>query len=568
MANNNDKFISRENAKTLWGYMIDLLTGKQNKLTFDNTPTQGSDNPVKSGGIFTALAGKGTYSKPQNGIPKTDLENAVQTSLGLADSALQSETDPTVPSWAKASNKPSYTQDEVGDGTTYKRVSQTEKDTWSGKQNALSTTQMQAVNSGITSAKLSLINGSLIDIVNNGTKNYARENNVTYTATQDIRSAIIYIEPISGEIHIHADKLESTDTDSTGCLYILYYTDGTSSDGIFERNVAINIDLDTGNKVVDCIYIYPATNGPKSQNDTITITNFMVTPTSQFGLSDKYEPHALGNQFLTPAVIEQVDSGAKNELQPTWITQTINGVTFTVGSDGVITVTTTGSRTSAAIYPLLSRYSGTKMTGKVMSISPKGGTNASYYVAAEQADSPWHNVGTDYGDGVVISSEANNKDINVNIVIPANYSPNNLKFYPMLCTEAEFRASPKFVPYDTRQWQYIEQWFTSTAADTYEYSGVSFTVPANQVFEFRVLDKSVASRCKGIVVSHSRTSLTSSNDVIAEAVDDYTVAEGTRWCVQCTGMTVKYGSQLTCYIWVKRKIAAENLIALAYRRIY
>ena len=113
MANNNDKFISRENAKTLWGYMIDLLTGKQNKLTFDETPTQSSDNPVKSGGIFTALAGKGTYSKPQNGIPKTDLENAVQTSLGLADSALQSETDPTVPTWAKQTNKPTYSYSEI-----------------------------------------------------------------------------------------------------------------------------------------------------------------------------------------------------------------------------------------------------------------------------------------------------------------------------------------------------------------------------------------------------------------------------------------------------------------------
>lgn len=157
MANNNDKFISRENAKTLWGYMIDLLTGKQNKLTFDDTPTQGSDNPVKSGGIFTALAGKGTYSKPQNGIPKTDLESAVQTSLGLADSALQSETDPTVPSWAKQTNKPSYTQDEVADGSTYKRVTQTEKNTWNGKQNALDTTQMQAVNSGITSSKVAQI---------------------------------------------------------------------------------------------------------------------------------------------------------------------------------------------------------------------------------------------------------------------------------------------------------------------------------------------------------------------------------------------------------------------------
>ena len=115
MANNNDKFISRENAKNLWGYMIDLLTGKQNKLTFDDIPTQSSDNPVKSGGIFTALAGKGTYSKPQNGIPKADLESTVQTSLGKADTALQSftETDPTVPSWAKQTNKPSYSYSEI-----------------------------------------------------------------------------------------------------------------------------------------------------------------------------------------------------------------------------------------------------------------------------------------------------------------------------------------------------------------------------------------------------------------------------------------------------------------------
>lgn len=56
----------------------------------------------------------GTYSKPSTGIPASDLSSAVQTSLGKADSALQSETDPTVPSWAKASSKPTYTAQEVG----------------------------------------------------------------------------------------------------------------------------------------------------------------------------------------------------------------------------------------------------------------------------------------------------------------------------------------------------------------------------------------------------------------------------------------------------------------------
>lgn len=35
----------------------------------------------------------GTYSKPSGGIPKTDLASAVQTSLGKADTALQSHQD-------------------------------------------------------------------------------------------------------------------------------------------------------------------------------------------------------------------------------------------------------------------------------------------------------------------------------------------------------------------------------------------------------------------------------------------------------------------------------------------
>ena len=35
-----------------------LLAAKQDTLTFDNLPTQNSNNPVKSGGVFTALAGK------------------------------------------------------------------------------------------------------------------------------------------------------------------------------------------------------------------------------------------------------------------------------------------------------------------------------------------------------------------------------------------------------------------------------------------------------------------------------------------------------------------------------
>lgn len=133
---------------------------KDVKVTTDATPTQGSTNPVQSGGVYSALADKldktgdgsnvtaaftaaSTRANIATGeklsvllgkiakwlgdlkalafkdkVAKTDLADDVQTSLGKADSALQSytETDPTVPEWAKAKTKPSYTKSEVGLG--------------------------------------------------------------------------------------------------------------------------------------------------------------------------------------------------------------------------------------------------------------------------------------------------------------------------------------------------------------------------------------------------------------------------------------------------------------------
>lgn len=125
---------------------------------YDTAVTSGSANLVTSGAVYTAVSVK--YTKPSTGIPKTDLASAVQTSLGKADTALQSvafsdltshpttlagygitdakiangvitlggnsitpltsftETDPTVPAWAKAASKPTYTLDEIANGTT------------------------------------------------------------------------------------------------------------------------------------------------------------------------------------------------------------------------------------------------------------------------------------------------------------------------------------------------------------------------------------------------------------------------------------------------------------------
>ena len=78
------------------------IASKMDKVTLAAVATSGSYNDLKdkptipsavtestvSGWGFTKNTG--TYSKPSGGIPKTDLASAVQTSLGKADTALQS----------------------------------------------------------------------------------------------------------------------------------------------------------------------------------------------------------------------------------------------------------------------------------------------------------------------------------------------------------------------------------------------------------------------------------------------------------------------------------------------
>ena len=74
--------------KTTWNNKSNF-SGNYNDLTNKPTiPAEVTETTVSNWG-FTKNTG--TYSKPSTGIPKTDLASDVQTSLGKADSALQSE---------------------------------------------------------------------------------------------------------------------------------------------------------------------------------------------------------------------------------------------------------------------------------------------------------------------------------------------------------------------------------------------------------------------------------------------------------------------------------------------
>lgn len=60
-----------------FGDVETALAGKQGTLTFDNVPTENSTNPVKSGGIYSALAGKA-----DTGIVADDFDSTTSYVIG------------------------------------------------------------------------------------------------------------------------------------------------------------------------------------------------------------------------------------------------------------------------------------------------------------------------------------------------------------------------------------------------------------------------------------------------------------------------------------------------------
>lgn len=66
----------------------ELLSGKQDSLTFDSTPTSGSSNPVTSGGVYTALDSKANLASPTfTGTPKAPTASASTNNTQIATTA-------------------------------------------------------------------------------------------------------------------------------------------------------------------------------------------------------------------------------------------------------------------------------------------------------------------------------------------------------------------------------------------------------------------------------------------------------------------------------------------------
>ena len=318
----------------------------------------------------------------------------------------------------------------------------------------------------------------------------------------------------------------------------------------------------------------------------VTVSEVMVCHELRYIADNSFVDYSLPNSDLTKleaedraALAEEIDAGAKNKLDcnvsaliplntyGSWSgsTYSINGGTTSFVVNSNLTITASKSDTGTARSMTFENYTdGSILNGMVIS----GGTS-NVTIIVQKNGGNYETYASSEGSGALISGIPANTSVRIVASIASAVTCSNVIIKPMLCTLADWKVSQKFVPYDTRQWQFIEKSFTSTAADTYEYSGVSFTVPANQIYEFIVADRKEYGRPMGIILADNNTDLLSSltKCIVGENTMTYSGQPNGLWARQITGMTMPYIHDNTFYVWVKRYSADASTVMLAYRRI-
>lgn len=434
------------------GGVYNALAGKQDNLTFDDDPTENSTNPVKSGGVYSALAGKqdnltfdGVYNASTN---KAATESTVTNAIaGLDVSDFSVDADETISSISETDGKINVTKQDIA-------IASNQVTAMTGYTKPSSAPATPAIQTSDTAnqafGKLEF-------------KADTNQTNILYALNRTGKNLIDF-------------KFNDTPTQGTG-----YYWD-TSCDlpaGTYSisflltstQQVAMTVTVDgsettkylqTGTKVSH-VYTFTANSAITSvkfwiNGGTNIIYDFMISLKDVYDADPTYESYSAQNYDLTylqaedrAALAEVVDSGAKNKLQydlaslkakntdGTWNNNayTIGGITYTLNSDMSISISGTRASTGNAIFNLADY---TAVNGDLMSQGTVGVQGVFFY--ARSGSSSCNTVG--YTD---IAST----DVGVNrtyaLAVTAAGLTINQRYYPMICTKAAFGVSQKFVPY-------------------------------------------------------------------------------------------------------------------------
>lgn len=151
------------------------------------------------------------------------------------------------------------------------------------------------------------------------------------------------------------------------------------------------------------------------------------------------------------ALVELVDSGAKNKFITATTSSTITDCTFTNNGDGTWTTTSSGAVADRRQKSLKFNVPTLQNGDYVLSGCPSGGASGTTIYYCLYVWDTTENVrvsSNDVGRGIIFSWNPNpTHSYNIAIDIRKETNPNGLIFKPMICTLADWKVSQKFVPY-------------------------------------------------------------------------------------------------------------------------
>ena len=384
-----DAMIANYYTKTQVDAMVDA---KQDELTFDNVPTAGSDNPVKSGGIKTALDAK-QNTLTFDSTPTASSNNPV-TSDGIKDAIDDTATDiyeVMGKNGAKNLNSyPYYRPDSYTlNGLTF-TVNADHSVTVSGTATANTTYEFHTRLSDVRG--LTLPNGRYIV---NGC-------------------------PSTGSMTTYRINCNRT----SGGQSVVYGSDTGSG-----LTVELNGDDYSADSVRIGLYIYV--------NSGVTLDNVVFKPMIRLAedTDSTYQPYAETNYQLTQDKMSYADNGilgAKNLLPNNKTTATVSGITYTSQSDGSFIVT--GATTTSPSYSdVMSSF--TLPAGTYIFSSPNTGITSDIELVLDDITSGTAvRVSTLYDSTAVTFTLGSTRTlhcymwINSNITLPSG----GVHFYPMI----------------------------------------------------------------------------------------------------------------------------------------
>jgi len=327
----------------------------------------------------------------------------------------------------------------------------------------LSTAESNALASGITSTDVAQIttnkNNILIDEKYQGGVNLleyssldtTNANGCTYTINDD-KSITINRTATSSNISYVIFKLNNTAIDVKSLCDGNHYLVGCPTGGLTTtyRMYATGgsyFVTDYGNGVLlsDASSITPSINivirvESAYQASNLTFKPMIITKANYDAGYKGYQPYALPNTAITPALQESVDNGAKNALNLAGKTLGLaDGFTGQINSDGTVTISGTTAVTVSCRIEL-----GSLAGSFVLSGCPSGGGDSTY--RQDIRDSSYNVIVNSLDNGSGSSEFTMNSGSYLYFRFAAG-TYTNVTFKPMLCSKAAWDASHNFEPY-------------------------------------------------------------------------------------------------------------------------